>query len=782
MKKLLVLALVLLSACKNLETTIEEIAPPSKSSKGDGYIFFDYISYEPRYNFSDKEAARVVLKVRKQDVQTVKIIMDGKSYEMNSIGEMGEYEYFEGKVTKIKDGKFYFVISDGNLNYYFGEKGSLDNKEIEPLEYVVEDKTENAEESKLWYRIYIDSFYNGNKENDPIFNEYGPESFLMPEDKDKAQLVENWGNNIPKKILGKYQLNNWTGDFNENYFWENKAKSIYGENYVGTKRFGGDLQGILAKMDYFKAYSINTLWISSPFYSFSGNKNDVIDFRHISPDYGMFRESNGDNQYKLLSLNLTDKNNFGEGLAVDTWKNTDSDRYFKEILEKLNKENIKVISDLSFDYVSVRFFAFEDVLKNGNESKYWDWFFVEENLDDKIFDGSSDKGVESKDGLRYRKSFVKILPEYTAEEKQEILEWNKSNMTYKNFGANKELVKLNLDNKEVQDYIYNSAKKWLDMGLAGYMFRIKDKTNEEFYKQMESKLNTDDNYVFRYDLIDTQNTTLNKDKALNYELVDSFQKFFGTTSFGGEDLYTSLYIQNRNKKSINFIENIDIDRLNSSFINGNREFDINNEETSTYLGIKPDILDGSTIPKYKTAILLQFILSGNQSIYYGSERFMWGGDVPHNRKPMIWEELMPYEDESDSISKYSSQKIALDTKVIYDEVENKIRYKSLLDKTMGGHYKTIIKIRSDYKDLLNYGQMEKMSANSNILVFSKNYNGETLIFAINKSAKEEKVIIDIGRGKELVSIMDGSKKDILDKKSEISIPAYGYVIYKKVNK
>ena len=54
MKKLLVLALVLLSACKNLETTIDQIAPPSKTSKGDGYIFFDYIAYEQRYNFNDR--------------------------------------------------------------------------------------------------------------------------------------------------------------------------------------------------------------------------------------------------------------------------------------------------------------------------------------------------------------------------------------------------------------------------------------------------------------------------------------------------------------------------------------------------------------------------------------------------------------------------------------------------------------------------------------------------------------------------------------------------------
>jgi hypothetical protein len=169
---------------------------------------------------------------------------------------------------------------------------------------------------------------------------------------------------------------------------------------------------------------------------------------------------------------------------------------------------------------------------------------------------------------------------------------------------------------------------------------------------------------------DTEETLVNVEEKV-YTIVGEIERW-------NYETYTSPgYIV------MTYMENID-DKVNVSVLyNEPKEYiEINknicantglNEEIDTYLGIKPDILDASTLAKYKMAILLQFVLSGNQSIYYGSERFMWGGDVPHNRKPMIWEELMVYEDESDIISKYSSQKTVLDTKVVYDEVENRIR-------------------------------------------------------------------------------------------------------------
>lgn len=781
MKKSFIVLLLLLSACKNLETSIEEIAPPSKSKKADGYIFFEYLNYDKNLTVFDGENTRFILRTKSEDVQNVEFIMDGKNHLMESIGKMGEFEYFEAKVKKIKNGNFYFRVMDGELVYFFGEKSSLKEKEVTGFQYIVEENKITEIDSKLWYRVYIDSFYNGDKENDPIFNEYGPESFVNSSEifKNgiaKETIIDGWNSSESKKILGQFNVSQWNEDFNNPKNWENKAKTIYNDNFY-SKRFGGDLKGIESKIPYFKEFGVEVLWLSSPFYSFSGNKNDVIDYRHISPDFGLMLNDKGISEYKQLRFTESDKNDLGETLESNSWKNSESDEIFIELIKKLKNEGMNTVVDINFDYVSQRFFAFEDILKKGKKSPYLDWFNIEISEETTAYSGLSDLGVESSDGIRYRKSFVEILNNYSAEEKQELLNWNKTHMIFDSLGLESNLIKLNLKNENVKKYLTEISKKWLESGLAGYVVRARE--NHEFYEEWEKRINPDEKYIVKYDFV--SNKTLDKNLQLNYELPYVLGNFLGNNknSFTGEDLYTNLYILNRDKNALNFIEGIDMDRLNSGFINGNREFDSENEEKDGYLGINPLMIDENNLKKYKMAIVIQFLLSGNQSIYYGSEKFMWGGDVPHNRKPMLWDEYFPFMDESDNMKKYEEKRTVLDTKIVFDGVEGRVKYKIPLEKTMEEFYKKLIKVKNENEKILNDGIMDKIKTNENLLIFSKSIENQSLIFLINKGSKDEKMIVEVGKGKELTELFSGDKKDILKTKAEITVPPYSFLIYKK---
>ncbi len=766
LKMLFFLSALILSSCKNLETDIDRVAPPLKSAKGDGYIFRNYIYYDKSYELVEGNNVKIIIKVKNEDVEKIDIIANSKKYKTESIGSIGEYEYFEGKIPNKEETNFYFEINDGNLTYYFGEQGTFNKKEIEPLKYIGNLNNQLNIESKLWYKVNIDTFYNGQIENDPIFNEYGPESFSEPKDVKIKELVDNWGTQEVKKILGQFEVSNWRENFNKKYQWEKKAESVYGQESENTKRYGGDLKGLLAKKDYFKEMKVNTLWISSPFYSYSNSKEDIIDYKHISPDYGTFYTSNK-SEFKIL--------NSGENI-----EKTSSDDCFVEFLKEFHKENIQVVSDIVLDYVSYRFLPFQDVLKNGKESKYWDWFNIKENSKEYLYNGISDEGIIIKNGERYRSSFVKVHQNLSKEEIQEIENWNRNHMDYDSFGANREIVKLNFKNKDVQNYLKESAKKWLDLGLDGYVIKIRDASNDDFYKDFEEDLNKDNKYIFKYDMIDNRNTKLDKKDILNYEFVDSFQKFYSiTTGFKSEDLYTSIYLENRNINALTFIEGTDIDRLNSSMINGEREVDTNNKQSSNYKGIDPSIINPNVPNLYKQAIALQFFLSGDKSVYYGSEKFMWGGDIPHNKKPMIWDEYAPYYQESDYISKYKDSKNLLDGKVLFDEVEGTIKYTVKSSKDIEDFYKKIINMSIDNKEILDKGALNKLKATDNVLIISKEFDGHMIILAINRGGKEEKIIIETGRGKNLVNILNGEKKDILNREAEIVIPAYGTLIYKK---
>lgn len=105
---------------------------------------------------------------------------------------------------------------------------------------------------------------------------------------------------------------------------------------------------------------------------------------------------------------------------IDVRLGTNAD--FKKVCEALHKEGIKVVLDGVFNHVGRGFFAFQDVLKNRENSPYVNWF-------SRIaFDGNSNYN----DGL-----------------------W------YEGWEGNYDLVKLNLRNEDVINHIFNAVEGWI---------------------------------------------------------------------------------------------------------------------------------------------------------------------------------------------------------------------------------------------------------------------------------------------------------------------------------
>ena len=83
---------------------------------------------------------------------------------------------------------------------------------------------------------------------------------------------------------------------------------------------------------------------------------------------------------------------------------------------------------------------------------------------------------------------------------------------------------------------------------------------------------------------------------------------------------------------------------------------------------------------------------------------MWGADSPRNRKPMLWEDYSPYENETDDISKYRSLLTSLPKNIQIDEVHKVISYPVSSNSEIENHYRTLLKIRKNYKNLLKNGE------------------------------------------------------------------------------
>jgi glycosidase len=108
-----------------------------------------------------------------------------------------------------------------------------------------------------------------------------------------------------------------------------------------TKGFqGGDLRGIIHRMDYLLDLGINAIYLNPIFQSASTHRYDTVDYYRIDPKLGALRD-------------------------------------FQALLDAAHRNNIRVILDGVFNHCGRGFFAFNDVLENQNDSPYRDWFYIQ---------------------------------------------------------------------------------------------------------------------------------------------------------------------------------------------------------------------------------------------------------------------------------------------------------------------------------------------------------------------------------------------------------------------
>ncbi len=120
---------------------------------------------------------------------------------------------------------------------------------------------------------------------------------------------------------------------------KNKKFSKWNECPYYDSYFGGNLKGIVSKVDYLKNLGIQTLYLNPIFKANSNHRYNTCNYYKIDPILG-----NMDN--------------------------------FKTLVEFLHSKNIKLVLDGVFNHCGTDFFAFKDVLTNNEKSKFKDWFII----------------------------------------------------------------------------------------------------------------------------------------------------------------------------------------------------------------------------------------------------------------------------------------------------------------------------------------------------------------------------------------------------------------------
>lgn len=528
----------------------------------------------------------------------------------------------------------------------------------------------------VWYQIFPERFRNGDPGNDPTAAEVG-----IPADR-------GW------------QVSSWTSSWYAQTPWELKHSGRFYEN-VFDRRYGGDLQGVIDKLDYLRDLGVTALYFNPVFEAFSLHKYDASSYHHIDNNFGPDRD--GD---RAVIPKETD--------APSTWTWTAADRTFLTLIREAHARNIRVVIDGVFNHSGTRFWAFEDVVKKQEQSAYRDWFDVR-RWDD---------------------------PKTTANE-----------FDYKGWWDHKTLPEFREDSTgfipPVRQYFWNITRRWMDPngdgdpsdGIDGWRLDVANEVSSVFWRDWRTLVKSiNPEAIIIGEIWDNASQWLGGDQfdaVMNYRFAYAAVDFFidRDTDAAAFDRQLAAvrkdYAPEVNEILQNLYDSHDTDRLASMIANPGRRYDNDNGPRSNraYSTRKP-LAEHRQIQRLMA--LLQMTYVGAPMVYYGTESGMWGADDPDDRKPMVWDDLT-YDDEAFSAAGVPHEP----DKVVFDHELHR-------------WYRTIIGVRNALEPLRR-GSFTTLKAEGDVYAFLRTSGDARVAVILNRGDDVEVTLQLEGMWKDVVA-------------------------------
>lgn len=344
---------------------------------------------------AENETITLRFRTAKDDVDRVRLMTGVGGYDMKKECTRGEFDYYTINWRLNEEAfRYCFEIQDGDDLCYYNKCGT--SKEIVAFyEFVIVPgfSTPDWAKGAVMYQIFTDRFYNGDKTNDVESGEY----FYIG---DYSRKVTDW-NKYPDKM--------------------------------GVREFyGGDLQGVIDKLDYLQDLGVEVLYFNPLFVSPSNHKYDIQDYDYIDPHYGVIVEDGGE----VLPEGMTENR-----LATKYQKRTTdlknleaSNRLFIKLVEELHRRGMRIILDGVFNHC-------------GSFNKWMDRERIYENQE------NYEPGAFISPDSPYR-SYFRFF-------KEEPGNWP-YNSNYDGWWGHDTLPKLNYeDSMKLENYILHIGRKWV---------------------------------------------------------------------------------------------------------------------------------------------------------------------------------------------------------------------------------------------------------------------------------------------------------------------------------
>lgn len=549
-------------------------------------LFHDGSSQFCKYN-EKSDTYTFILRTTIGAVNQAFMAIDGYEMRMSHMDTKGRFDYYAINLALGTKMIKYHFRTVGQCQLYYNVFGASEHFSEEwEFEFTSGFKTPDWAKGAVMYQIMVDRFNNGDKSNDVMTNEY---AYIGR----GVSKVENWVE--PPAVDGTRQF------------------------------YGGDLQGVIDKLEYLEKLGVEVIYFNPIFVSPSNHKYDTQDYDYIDPHFGKIVNDNG----KLLK----DGDNNNEHAQRYKVRTTDlanleaSNKLFVELVEKAHAHGIKIIIDGVFNHC-------------GSFNKWMD--------KEKFYT----KNKNYKSGAYISKDSPYNLYFKFLEDR-----WPDNN-SFEGWWGFDTLPKLNYEgSKELCDYIIEVGKKWVSppYNVDGWRLDVaadlghSQEFNHEFWKKFRKAVKeANPEAIILAEHYGDANSWLQGDQwdtIMNYDgFMDPVTWFLtgvdkhsdnsnpGMRGDAGTFKLTMQYQMSRMQNqsllvAMNELSNHD----HSRFLTRTNRM-VGRVGTAGTAAASQDIDEAI----FKQGVVMQMTLPGAPTLYYGDEAGVCGWTDPDNRRTYPW--------------------------------------------------------------------------------------------------------------------------------------------------
>ena len=533
------------------------------------------------------EKITIRFRAGRDNLDKVYVIINGQRLKMTKESHDDQFDYFAVQYQLGEEIiRYYFEMHVGLLFGYYDVRG-LVKETMEHMWFRVVPGFSTPDWAKgiVMYQIYVDRFRNGDLTNDVESKEY---VYIN----DYVQKVDDWY---------KYPAQ------------------------MGVREFyGGDLQGVLEKMDYLQDLGVEALYFNPLFVSPSNHKYDIQDYDYIDPHIGCIVDERGD----VLKMGEMENRKATKYInRVTNKKNLEaSNALFVKVVEEAHKRGMKVILDGVFNHC-------------GSFNKWLDR--------ERIYENASGYA---------NGAYVSAQSPYNTFFKfKENDKWP-YNKSYEGWWGHDTLPKLNYEeSKQLEEYILYIAQKWVSppYNVDGWRLDVaadlghSPKYNHEFWRKFRKKVKkANPNALILAEHYGDTRPWLSGgewDSVMNYDAFMEPVTWFLTGMQKHSDSFRSDLLGNADSFWYEMANHAMT--MPSTYVAMN---ELSNHDHSRFLTrtnrrvgrtntVGPEAAnEGVNKAVMREAVVIQMTWPGAPTLYYGDEAGVCGFTDPDNRRAYPW--------------------------------------------------------------------------------------------------------------------------------------------------